>query len=136
LGDGKTQLLFFNFDPTQAEGGAIRIQEFDLQTRSFVTRFQENWSVLRTVGMSGWLDPNDRLVAGNFLAWEGDQLLFINTDPNHSGGAMRILEFDWALNGFITRFWKEWSAIPPGTYNGWLDPNDHILSIGSQPEFQ
>jgi hypothetical protein len=127
LGDGKTQILFFNTDPNHV-GGAIRIQELDAASSSFVNKYWQDWSSIAPNAHGGWLDPNDRILAGDFLGDGKTQILFFNTDPNHVGGAIRIQEFDAASSSFVNKYWQDWSSIAPSAHDGWLDPNDRILA--------
>jgi hypothetical protein len=130
LKHGRAQLLFFNTDPDQV-GGAIRMQEFVPSSNGFVTNYWQNWSAIAPAAHGGWLEPNDRIIAGQFFGNGRSQLLFFNTDPDHVGGAIRIQDFQPSSNTFETKYWQNWSATPSGMYGGWLDPSDLSLAIGS-----
>jgi hypothetical protein len=77
----------------------------------------------RTQTLSGWLDPDDIQLAGDFIGLGYDQVLCIN----RSGVGGRVVVFDFSdPSDPTTRYWEQWGQSD--FLDGWHDNDDIVLA--------
>jgi hypothetical protein len=68
------------------------------------------WSPALSTSLAGWMNPGDKLVAGNFTGSGKSQLVFLNTDGGTQGAAS-IRQYDATTNSFQIISTVPWSKV-------------------------
>ena len=106
-GMGRAQLLFFNSAGADAafQVGAIDAATSTLQSVAFIP-----WTAVLSNNLAGWIDPGDKIVAGDFTGSGRAQLLFMNT-VGGSQGAASLRQYDTVTNSFQILNTVPWAKI-------------------------
>jgi hypothetical protein len=106
-GLGRSQLLFMNVDGV---GGAFYMAAVDGATSQLQSLAGISWSPALWASLAGWMDANDKLVAGDFAGTGRAQLLFLNTDGGTQGAAS-LRQYDAATNAFQIISTVPWNKV-------------------------
>ncbi len=106
-GLGRSQLLFMNVD---APGGAFMMSAIDGANGQLQTLAVVPWTTALSTSLVGWMDPTDKLVAGDFTGSGRSQLLFLNTDGGTQGAAS-LRQYDATSNSFQIVKTVPWSKV-------------------------
>jgi hypothetical protein len=107
FGLGRSQLLFMN---TDGLGGAFALVAVDAASNQLQTLASVPWSPALSTSLAGWMNPGDKLVAGNFTGSGKSQLVFLNTDGGTQGAAS-IRQYDATTNSFQIISTVPWSKV-------------------------
>jgi hypothetical protein len=106
-GLGRAQLLFMNVD---GAGGAFYMAAIDGANSQLQSLAGIPWSAALSTSLAGWMDANDKLVAGDFTGSGRAQLLFLNTDGGAQGAAS-LRQYDAASNAFQIVGTVPWNKV-------------------------
>jgi hypothetical protein len=70
--------------------------------------------------LNGWMDSNDRQLAGDFMGLGHDQVMYVNRGGD--GGKVMIVDLPACDVGGQAPYWESWGDSP--VLNGWLDDGD------------
>jgi hypothetical protein len=123
-GLGRSQLLFMNVD---GSGGAFLMAAVDGPSSQLQTLALVPWSAALSTSLAGWMDADDKLVAGDFTGSGRAQLLFINTTGGTQGAAS-LRQFDNAANAFQIVATVPWNKVVGTNSAIWQQVSAKVLT--------
>jgi hypothetical protein len=122
---GQPRLLLFN---SNALGGALSVRALSSTNGvgSMLTETIVEWTPALELMLTGWRDPGDKLLAGDFTGIGRSQLLFANFSS--SPGAFHIATIDAPTSQLQTTRLIPWTPALALSLTGWTDPGDKIAS--------
>jgi hypothetical protein len=88
----------------------------------------QQWSTLPAAALGGFLDPGDRMVAGDFLAPGQQRVLFFNAEPLGGAISVRQLGGTGANGTLTTELFMDWTPAMAANLGGWIDASDRLLA--------
>jgi hypothetical protein len=123
MGLGRSQLLFFNKDPA---GNTYFVATIDSATGQLQGQAWIPWTPELQTELNGYIDPEDKQVAGDFMGTGRAQLLFINT-VGWAQWAAVLRQYDANTNSFVGLDFVTPNKIYGPNASMWNDTSTKIL---------